>query len=108
MKYLILAAVFFVPLLAGENPTIVHPQPPRSWRSISQEKPSVEKNPTPESAQVAVKSKSEEEAESFFGSIQNGLANFGQQIPSWNELSDSAKNGVATVIYISTSVSVCL
>merc|ERR1719507_163292 len=104
MKYLILAAVFFVPLIASENtqnskPTVVYPEktrPTRTWRSISDEK-TVEENLTPENTELAIKSKAEEEAESFFSSIQTGLATFGAQIPSWKQLSKSAQNGIATV-----------
>jgi len=104
MKYLILAIVFFVPLIASENtpnlkPTIVYPQkklPTRTWRSIDEEKTEVE-NLNPENTEVAVKSKAEEEAESFFSSIQTGLASLGAQIPSWKQLSKSAQNGITTV-----------
>ena len=63
---------------------------------IDEEKTEVE-NLNPENTEVAVKSKAEEEAESFFSSIQTGLASLGAQIPSWKQLSKSAQNGITTV-----------
>ena len=64
--------------------------------SIDEEKTEIE-NLNPENTEVAVKSKAEEEAESFFSSIQTGLASLGAQIPSWKQLSKSAQNGITTV-----------
>merc|ERR1719411_1959360 len=103
MKYLILAAVFFVPLLANKNPPILKPtvvfpektQPTRTWRSISDGN-SLEENLTPENTEVAVKSKAEQEAESFFSSITSGLSAFGTQIPSWDELSESFFSSISS------------
>jgi len=115
MKYLFLA-VFLVSALSAssgqevvqEEPakTIVYPNSKsqiskseklnnaqRKWRSINEQTTAFDEDAA--SKAVASKSPTEVEAETFFTSLQNAIANI--KVPTWDQMSEGAKNTVSVV-----------